>query len=239
MNPMTESNRSTSSKLVRDVVALGKKYARAGFPNPSRQGCPSPASLRAMAYRDRRLTLKDLPALHVVTCSPCFQQYSQLRRKARVVRGIRLTTAALAVAAMIVLAIRFTWSHTRSVEQRAITPRHAAPPAAPLPYRVDLASFSPTRGDAQNDSEKRVHLPQKLLKVELVLPIGMEPGQYEIRLQDSNGTIVIDKRAPGRLNGGVTSVELDIDLADAPRGNSTLMILPPGLDWRRFPAVIE
>jgi len=239
MNPMTESNRSTSSKLVRDVVALGKKYARGGFPNPDREGCPSPASLRAMAYRDRRLTLKDLPASHVVTCSPCFQQYSQLRRKARVVRGIRLTTAALAVAAMIVLAIRFTWSHTRGVEQRAITPRHAAPPAAALPYRVDLASFSPTRGDAQNDSEKRVHLPQKLLKVELVLPIGMEPGQYEIRLQDSNGTIVIDKRAPGRLNGGVTSVELDIDLANAPRGDSTLMILPPGLDWRRFPAVIE
>ena len=81
MNPMTESNRSTSSKLVRDVVALGKKYARAGFPNPSREGCPSPASLRAMAYRDRRLTLKDLPASHVVTCSPCFQQYSQLPSK--------------------------------------------------------------------------------------------------------------------------------------------------------------
>jgi hypothetical protein len=238
MNPMTESNRSTSSKLVRDVVALGKKYARAGFPNPSREGCPSPASLRAMAYRDRRLTLKDLPASHVVTCSPCFQQYSQFRRTARVVRGIRITVAALAVAAMIVLAIRFTLSHTRSVEQRAITPRQAAP-AAPVPFRVDLASFSPTRGGAGNDSERKVHLPQKVLKVELILPIGMEPGQYEIRLQSSGGTVLIDKRAQGRMNRGVTAVELDIDLANAPRGNSTLMILPPGLDWWRFPAVIE
>ena len=238
MNPMTESNRSTSSKLVRDVVALGKKYARAGFPNPDREGCPSPASLRAMAYRDRRLTLKDLPALHVVTCSPCFQQYSQLRRKARVVRGIRLTTAALAVAAMIVLAIRFTWSHTRGVEQRAVSPKQAAP-TAPVRLKVDLVSFSPTRGGAENDSEKKVHLPQKVLTVEFILPIGMEPGEYEVRLQNSSGTVLIDKHAQGRINGGVTSVELEIDLANAPRGNSTLMILPPGLDWRRFPAVIE
>ena len=220
MNPMTESNRSTSSKLVRDVVALGKKYARAGFPNPSREGCPSPASLRAMAYRDRRLTLKDLPASHVVTCSPCFQQYSQFRRTARVVRGIRITAAALAVAAMIVLAIRFTLSHTRSVEQTCCLAQAGSTSCRANSVRVDLASFSPTRGDAQNDSEKRVHLPQKLLEPDLILPIGMEPGQYEIRLQNSGGTVLIDKRALGRMNGGITSVELDIDLANAPRGNS-------------------
>ena len=84
-----------------------------------------------------------------------------------------------------------------------------------------------------------MHLPQKLLKVDFILPIGMEPGEYEIRLQNSSGTVLIDKRAQGRINRGVTSVELDIDLANAPRGDSTLMILPPGLDWRRFPAVIE
>ena len=75
---MTESNHSASSKLVRDVVALGKKYSKTGFPNPTREGCPSRSSLRAMAYRDRRLTLEDLPVSHVVSCSPCFQEYAQL-----------------------------------------------------------------------------------------------------------------------------------------------------------------
>jgi hypothetical protein len=67
----------------------------------------------------------------------------------------------------------------------------------------------------------------------------MEPGDYEIRLQDSKGTVFIDKRALGHLNDGVTSVTTDIDLASATRGSLTLMIRSPGMDWRRFPAVIE
>jgi hypothetical protein len=67
----------------------------------------------------------------------------------------------------------------------------------------------------------------------------MEAGDYEIRLQDSNGTVFIDKRALGHVNAGVTSVTTDIDLASATRGSLTLMIRPLGMDWRRFPAVVE
>jgi hypothetical protein len=67
----------------------------------------------------------------------------------------------------------------------------------------------------------------------------MEPGDYEIRLQDSKGTVFIDKRAVGRMNDGLTSVTTDINLASATRGNLTLMIRPSGMDWRRFPAVVE
>ena len=74
---MTESNQSVSAKQVRDAVALGKKTSKTAFPNPTREGCPNSSTLRAMAYRDRRLTLKDLPISHVVTCSPCFQEYAQ------------------------------------------------------------------------------------------------------------------------------------------------------------------
>jgi len=224
---------------MRNIVAFGKKYAKTSFPNPNREGCPSLSSLRAMAYRDRRLTLEDLPTSHVVGCSPCFQKYAQLRRTARLVRGIRITAVAIAVAAMIVLAVRLTWNHSHNAQRRAATPRQAAPPTAPSPVRVDLASFSPTRGDAPNASEKKVHLPQKRLKVDFILPIGMEPGEYEIRLQDSTGAVLIDRRALGRLNDGLTSVQVDMDLAGTVRGSFTLMIRPPGLSWRRFPVVVE
>ena len=59
-----------------------------------------------------------------------------------------------------------------------------------------------------------MHLPQKLLRVDFILPLGMEPGEYEIRLQDSKGTVFIDKRALGRMNDGVTSVRrISISLA--------------------------
>ena len=236
---MTESNRSMSSKLLRGIVALGRKHSKTGFPNPNRVGCPNNSTLRAMAYRDRRLTLEDLPAAHVVSCSPCFEKYEEFRRMSRLVRGIKITAASLAVAAMIFLTARFAWNHAHRSGEPSVAAKHRTPSIAPFPLKVDLVSFSPTRGDAGDGSEKKVHLPQKLLRVEFILPIGMEAGEYEIRLQDSKGTVFIDKRALGHMNAGVTSVATEIDLASARRGSLTLMIRPHGMDWRRFPAVVE
>ena len=95
---MAESNQPVTPKQVRDVVALGKKASKTAFPNPTREGCPNSSTLRAMAYRDRQLSLNDIPVSHVVSCSPCFQEYSRLRRIGVVVRGIKVTAASLAVA---------------------------------------------------------------------------------------------------------------------------------------------
>jgi hypothetical protein len=248
---MTESNHFTSSKLVRDVVALGRKQSKTGFPNPRRVGCPNRSSLRAMAYRDRRLKLGDIPASHVVSCSPCFQEYTQLRRMAVFVRGLRIAGAALGSAVVIFVMARFVWHHTRRYEAPIIVEKQLAkrqsrgktsqqaPPIAPLAVTVDLASFSPSRGDGTDDRKKRVHLPQRLLRVDFRLPLGMEPGEYEIRLLDSTGRTFIDKRAPGKINNGITSVEMDIDLASTTRGSLSLLIRPPGLGWRTFPVVVQ
>src|SRR5690348_9063709 len=109
---MTESNQPVSAKHVRDVVALGKKTSKTAFPNPSREGCPNSSTLRAMAYRDRRLTLKDLPVSHVVTCSPCFQEYARLRQMSALMRRIQLTAASLAILAVLFAAGRFVWNYT-------------------------------------------------------------------------------------------------------------------------------
>src|SRR5260370_20604627 len=156
---MTESNQSISAKQVRDVVALGKKAVNTAFPKPTRERCPYSSTLRAMAYRDRQLSLNDIPGSHVVSCSPCFQEYSRLRRIASVVRGIKVTAASLAVLAVLFAVVRLVWNNTRGRGEPSISQEHRAepqPPAAthqapaviaPLAMTVDLASFSPTRGD--------------------------------------------------------------------------------------------
>jgi hypothetical protein len=248
---MTEHNQSVSAKQVRDVVALGKKYSKTAFPNPTREGCPNPSTLRAMAHRDRRLMLKDLPVSHVVTCSPCFQEYARLRRMSVLMRGIQVTAASLVVLAALFAAVRVVWNYTRgrgepSISQerragpqpRAATPQTSAP-ITPLAMTVDLASFSPTRGEEAKDSPNKIHLPPKLLRVSFVLPVGMEPGEYALRLKDSAGTVLKDTHLLGRLNNGVTAVEVDLDFSPASRGSFTLMIRPPGLSWRSFPVLVE
>jgi len=248
---MTESNQSVSAKQVRDIVALGKKTSRAAFPNPTREGCPNSSTLRAMAYRDRRLTLKDLPVSHVVTCSPCFQEYVRLRRMSVLMRGIQVTAASLVVLAILFAAGRFVWNYTRGRGEPSISqahqagphPRVAAPqssaPMTPFAMTVDLASFSPTRGEEAKDSPNKIHLPPKLLRVSFLLPVGMEPGEYALRLKDSAGIVLKDAHLPGRLKNGVTSVEVDVDFSAASRGSFSLMIRPQGLSWRTFPILVE
>ena len=248
---MTESNQSVSAKQVRDVVALGKKTSNTAFPNPMREGCPNSSTLRAMAYRDRRLTLKDLPVSHVVTCSPCFQEYARLRRMSVLMRSIQVTAASLVVLAALLAAVRVVWNYTRgrgepSISQarrarpqpRAETPETSAP-IAPLAMTVDLASFSPTRGEEARDSPNKIHLPLKLLRVSFLLPVGMEPGEYAFRLKDSAGIVLKEAHLLGRLKNGVTSVEVDLDFSTASRGSLSLMIRPPALRWRTFPVLVE
>ena len=248
---MTESNQSISAKQVREVVALGKKASKTAFPNPTREGCPDSSTLRAMAYRDRHLSLNDIPVSHVVSCSPCFQEYSRLRRIAVVVRGIKVTAASLAVLAVLFTVVRLVWNNTLgrgepsiSQERRVEPQPHAATqqaPAviAPVAMNVDLASFSPTRGDEVKDSPTKIHLPPKLLRVTFLFPVGMEPGEYALRLKDAAGTVLKEARLRGLLNNGITSVEVDLDLTAASGGSFSLMIRPPGLSWRTFPVLVE
>jgi hypothetical protein len=135
------------------------------------------------------------------------------------------------------------WNHAGARIDQSVTKKPPAnrqrPPIAPFRLKVDLASFSPTRGDANAGSGKKIHFPRKLLRAQFLLPLGMEPGEYEIRLQDSTGAVPIDTAAVGRVNDGITSVELDIDLANTTQRIFTLMVRPPGLDWRRFPVEVE
>lgn len=242
---MTEFKQSDASNL-RVIVALGKKYSKSSFPNLTREGCPSRANLWAMAYRDRRLQLKDLSLSHIVNCSPCFKEYGHFRILYRGVQG----TGALVVLA--ILAAGFMWKNTSPQSEPLISHKQFAPAQSPheinqpkplngpLPISVDLASLSPTRGnDSQGEIRNTVHLPQKFVRVNFGLPLGMEPGEYEIRLQDSTARVIAQLTSKGQVVDGTTSVVADLDLSGASRGNFDLMIRPPGLSWHRFPIAID
>lgn len=246
---MTDFNKNTSSKLSRYVVALGRKYSKTAFPNPDRDRCPNRTTLRAMAERRRNLTLEDIPASHVVNCSPCFQEYLRLRRMSLLFRGARITVAAVAVAALVFLSLRIVQNRTSPTDATNTLKKQSRPnppnkgketpaPSTPSAMRIDLALFSPTRGDG-SPNEKSIPFPHKALRISLLLPVGMEPGEYEIRLQDSTGSVVTDQHVPARLKDGITSMELHVNLTDAAPGSYTLMIRPPGLSWRSYPAVVE
>lgn len=248
---MSKSNQSPSTRLVREVVALGKKCSKSDYPNPNREGCPKRSSLRAMAYRDRHLTLGDLPVSHIVGCSPCFQEYARFVRMSSLFRGLRVTAASLGVLAVVLLIVHFVWNYQSTIGGGKIPKEQLAQNRAPLaakqlesqpvpfPFLVDLSSLSPTRGDASDAPGNKLHFPRKLLRVNFLLPLGMEPGEYTIRMQDVSGQFLAEQRALGYMKNGITSIQVEINLTRAQRGALTLMIRPPGSGWRRFPIVVN
>jgi hypothetical protein len=242
-----------SAKELKDVIAFGKKCSKHAFPNPTRTDCPERARLRAMAQRNPNLTLDDLPLTHVVRCSPCFQDYLHFRRMSLFVRGLQITAASLVVATAFITAVLIVRhrpsNHGESSlsQQKKLRPTpssgdpasQSSVPVPPLEMRIDLAAFSPTRGVENDAPREAIHLPRRTLRVTFQMPLGMEAGDYGFRLTDASGSVYSDTRAPGHVSGGTTSVDMDVDLRSAPRGEATLMIRPPGLSWRSFPAIIE
>ena len=95
----------------REEMRLIKAYQRVvlggGFPNPERAGCPGNEILRAMAFRKLGVDQVNDWIEHLGTCSPCFREYTELRRQV----VWRRRAAYLSIAAAIIFS-----SITRLVE---------------------------------------------------------------------------------------------------------------------------
>lgn len=221
------------------------------YPNPDRQGCPDASQLRAMAYRDGRCNLTDLPISHVVTCSPCFSQYLRFRQRLVMVTAVKITTAFLALFVAVFASLKLARQDTAKLFQPTVA-KHSAPQsptpdlgqrsvaATPLAMEVNLQSFSPLRGDSSENAPKKIHLPPKALRITFLLPIGMEPGLYTVRLSDARGVSVLDKPVTARIAGGPASFVIDLDLTESiVKSEMKLMIKPPGLSWWRYPLAVD
>jgi hypothetical protein len=248
---MNREKQSASQKQASAVIALGKKYARIAYPNPQRQGCPAASKLRAMAYRDHRYNLADLPISHVVMCSPCFSQYLRFRRRLMLVTGAKITTACFALLVGIFASPKLVRHHTAKPLQphmvenpapQSPTPGLRQVPLASTPLAIDvnLQSFSPLRGDSPQDVPQKVYLPPTVLRVRFVLPIGMEPGRYTVRLADAQGRSVLEEPITARITGHAASFVMELDLSKSSVGTQmTIMIKPPGLSWREYPMMVH
>ncbi len=248
---MIQRNEFAARKLAEDAVAIGKKYCGTAYPNPNRAGCPDTDTLKAMAKRDRRIGLQEMPISHIVSCSPCFNEYARYRRAAVAFTLLQWAAAVLLVTAAAFTATRFMkfgtsgQSRITTAEKSHSAPAEAPPPSKsvvaerPAQIEVNLALFSATRGDGSGKPQEQIHLPAKQLHVRFVLPTGMEPGEYAVRLQDAAGSAKIQRQVNVVLSGGVASFTLDLHFepSDIGRGWS-LMIREPGLSWRSYPVVI-
>src|SRR5271157_950614 len=69
---------NTDEKRVLDLLTQGLSRE---FPNPQRVGCPDSAVLRGIAFRKLRLADVEPWLEHLSSCSPCFQEFTELRKE--------------------------------------------------------------------------------------------------------------------------------------------------------------
>ena len=206
-------------------------------PNPTREGCPPAELLRRLARRE--LPIGDPAYDHIGKCSPCYQELRTIQQAdaARLTAGVRRKRLAYAAAAVLVLAIAGSWFALR---QTGSTGASAVPTTAvEQQARLDLRPFAVTRSDERTKEPEELVLSRAMLKATILLPVGSEPGGYEIQIRDADLKPRASSTGSAAIIEYVTTLETTLDTSALPPGNYQLAVRREGEDWRLFPTQLR
>jgi len=192
------------------------------FPNPQRIGCPGSAILKSIALHKLPLAEADPWLEHFSACSPCFQEFSEIRKQAAGHR--KQTQMWLAAAAMVLLAVAgWMWVRSRPTGQTAAV------------VVLDLRGRSIARGGNPSEtSQPPLEVPRSARSLNLELPIGSNEGAYDVALLNPSGAELFRASATAKLEDHIVVLRANVDLAGVSPGAYFLGIRQPGLEWTRF-----
>lgn len=225
---MTEPDDRLSRSEERRLLELGRRVFAEHFPNPTRAGCPPQDTLRAMAFRSKRLATADLPVQHLTICSPCFQDYSRYRRQARnqtIFRG-----ALAAAVAIVVIGAAVLSGVGRGWFQRPSEPLIAAV--------LDLRPLSPTRGEEPAIAGAVLTLRRGRLGITAQLPVGSEEGAYDVAVM-LPGRVLKSGQGTARAENSVMVLTVQMDLRSLGPGRYAFGVRRVGSSWQEYPLRLE
>lgn len=209
-------------------------------PNPERVGCPSHDVLTALACRQR--AIGDPGYEHIVNCSPCYREFRSLQQASSLgpLRSRRRAWWLSTVAAAIVLAAIGAWYLLASSRQ------HGAPEqsnvglkAVELSTQIDLRKYTVTRSEQAGTEHPAFTLPRGDLHMTILLPVGSQPGAYEIQLLDADLRSRVDASGHAAIRNYITTLETSMDVHLLPSGTYQLALRRVGEEWQLFPARLE
>ena len=228
---MARDNREREPAAFRPEDEIDEVFARAN-PNPTRTGCPGKEVLRSAAGRALPI---DHPVFeHLAECSACYQEFRLLQQPVRVPSRVR---PALAAAAVVLIAVGGV---TYLGRNRVIgLPGDTQTNATTQPLLIDYRGESTTRSEAGDPARKSVTVPRASLQATILLPVGSEPGKYQLRLLDRDKRSKLAKEASGDLKDRAVRLNVNLDLRSLPSGAYTLEIRGQGEDWDPHPLIIR
>ena len=203
-----------------DVLARGLSRE---FPNPERVGCPDSSILRGIDSHKLPLSQAAPWFDHLSACSPCFQDFTKLRREAAGQR--RRIQVWLAAAAVLLFAFGgLLWVRSRPSGRTAAV------------VVLDLRGRAAVRGGSTPEtSQPSLEVPRNAMSLNLDLPIGSNEGAYDVALLSPNGAELFRTSATAKLEDHIVVLRADVNLAGVPPGSYFLGLRQPSLEWMRFP----
>ena len=205
--------------------ALSRTFLE-GYPNPDRRGCPGYDILRAIA--SGKLTLEEAEPWiqHLSSCSPCTQDFSEIRKNLRI-RTVRRFSA---IAAAVVLFISvLCW----------IFLRRNFEPVRFEEASLDLTGRGTIRGPEENPTSPPLQLPKADLDLTVYLPLGSAPGNYDIQVVRESGQPLWSAQGEVKIENYKSTLHVRANLSHLKPGLYLLAIRPRRWDWSYYPLVLK
>ena len=155
-----------------------------------------------------------------------FREYHSQRRLFGFRRGWAFTAAGVIAIAVLAIVVWIVRTHTeRPTELRAAT--------------LDLTDRGPLRGTEEQPPKPPLQLVRGNFNLTVCLPVGSEPGVYEIQVVSEQGQSVWAGEGDARLESHTTTLHLKVDLSDSKPGQYSLGVRPKGWEWTYFPLVVK
>jgi hypothetical protein len=201
-----------------------------GNPNPDRVGCPPQDTLIALSRRQR--PIEDPAYGHLSKCSPCYVEV-RARQQSDAARRRRALTWAAAAAALFVVGTTVTWLFMArgggSHEPRPTEVR----------MELDLRPYALMRSAPPPSDRKALLLPRGRVILTMLLPVGSEPGLYEVQVLDAQQASKASGGGNAVLENQVTRLETRLELRSLPPGLYQLAVRRTGEGWQLFPLQVE
>lgn len=163
---------------------------------------------------------------HLGSCSPCYRDFSELRK----VREVQQRRTLLAIAASILVAV--------GIASLALVQRHNQSLVAQTAV-LDLRSRSVSRSPEPNPGEQPLELRRGFSQLNIYLPLGSPEGVYEVRIVTTFGDSLLDMGGTARLNDGITTLQVrEVEFIARP-GPYILQIRKAPSGWNSYPLVLR
>ncbi len=106
-------------------------------------------------------------------------------------------------------------------------------------WQTDPSLGGEEGGAESGGSNAPLELARRQLALAICLPVGRQPGDYEVQISHKAGNPLVSREGPARLQDHRTVLKVRVELTRLPSGLYLLAIRRRGFDWAYYPVLLR